>query len=448
MRTRCCWPGESVPMRAPACACMPTWASASVTRARSAAPGRRRSPSGGHEAGRHDLLHRGGERRVQDGALGDVAEAAPLAEARGVLAEEGHAAGRGREQAQHDAEQRGLPGSVRSDDAEEVARRHGQVDAVEHGHGAVAEPDVLQLDEGAHPRHRFRAAPGRAPRSASAREPAVAGRARRIRSDTSHQAAPAAHAVPSAQPADHVGRPVGAQLDAGASPTSTARMTATNARPAAWLTGRRRERPTRHTTTTANAAAAAACPLGKPADEVLGSRARQGGLQHGLDDGAGGQDAAARATSAGAASADSASRTRLAGQQHAPRASVVHRAGEDGAPVGASRPAWPRGDAASPGVSSGTAATTVSTARTARAREADGAPAAPGLRRGLGPAPGLAGVIDHGAHSTPHRPSRRTTASASRSAASGARDRKSPGSFTSTSIRRKPSRVSTPSIRA
>jgi hypothetical protein len=66
------------------------------------------------------------------------------------MPEEPHLAARGLEQAQHQAQQRGLAGAVGTDDAEEVAGLDGEVDALQHRHFAVGEADVVDLDEGPH----------------------------------------------------------------------------------------------------------------------------------------------------------------------------------------------------------------------------------------------------------------------------------------------------------
>ena len=104
----------------------------------------------GHEARRHDLLDGGGEVGVEHGSLGHIAEAPPLPERRRRMTEEAHVPAIGRQQSQHDAQERRLAPAVRPDDAEEVTRVHGEVDALEDGQLAVTDVDVLELDEGPH----------------------------------------------------------------------------------------------------------------------------------------------------------------------------------------------------------------------------------------------------------------------------------------------------------
>jgi hypothetical protein len=65
------------------------------------------------------------------------------------MTEEAHVPAIGRA-IQHDAQERRLAPAVRPDDAEEVTRVHGEVDALEDGQLAVTDVDVLELDEGSH----------------------------------------------------------------------------------------------------------------------------------------------------------------------------------------------------------------------------------------------------------------------------------------------------------
>src|SRR5262245_29177460 len=103
-----------------------------------------------HETGRDDLADGGGQAGVERRFLGDVAEAPPLAKCRGRVAEQEDAAMLGRQEPEHDPEQRGLARAIRADDAEEVAGRDREVDPLEDPNLAAIERDVLELDEGPH----------------------------------------------------------------------------------------------------------------------------------------------------------------------------------------------------------------------------------------------------------------------------------------------------------
>jgi hypothetical protein len=115
--------------------------------------GRARAPQHaerGDEPARDDFADGGGQGGIERGLLRDIAQAPPLGEGRGDMPEEPHLAARGLQQTQHQAQQGGLAGAVGADDAEEVARLDGEVDAVEHRHLSVGEADVVDLDEGPH----------------------------------------------------------------------------------------------------------------------------------------------------------------------------------------------------------------------------------------------------------------------------------------------------------
>src|SRR5215813_1981548 len=107
-------------------------------------------PEARHQPRGHDLADRHGQGRIERGSLRHVAEPAPLPEGGGRLAEEPDRSSLRLEQPEHDAEKRGLAGSVRPDDAEEVAWLHGEVDAFKHSHLAVGDAHALELDEGTH----------------------------------------------------------------------------------------------------------------------------------------------------------------------------------------------------------------------------------------------------------------------------------------------------------
>src|SRR5882672_6519318 len=104
----------------------------------------------GQEPGRHHLVDGHRQGGIEGGLLRHVAETAPLPERRRRVTEEADRAALGRQEAQYDAEQGGLAGAIRADDAEEVAGLDGQVDALEHRDRPVGEAHVLELDEGAH----------------------------------------------------------------------------------------------------------------------------------------------------------------------------------------------------------------------------------------------------------------------------------------------------------
>ena len=106
----------------------------------------RRAP---HE---HDLERR--ERELEDGILRhDREPARTLATAeRGERdAVELDDAGGGRDRAGQDAHERRLPAPVGSDDADDLSRRDGEVDRVQHGGIAVRERDRFRRE---HDRHR------------------------------------------------------------------------------------------------------------------------------------------------------------------------------------------------------------------------------------------------------------------------------------------------------
>ena len=94
--------------------------------------------------------HAGKGLRNLEGAR-EPAPAAPLGrEPRDVGAVEADAAGVGRHRAGGDAEQRGLAGAVRPDDAERLAVFEREIDAVGHHHGAETLRYVLQREDGRH----------------------------------------------------------------------------------------------------------------------------------------------------------------------------------------------------------------------------------------------------------------------------------------------------------
>ena len=104
---------------------------------------------------------------------GDAQAAAPLRrEARDVGAVENNAAGVRGNRAAGNAEQRGLAGSVRSDDAERLAFAEREIDAVRHHNGTEPLVDFFQSEKR---RHASPRAPVRSfPRKRESRAPPCA----------------------------------------------------------------------------------------------------------------------------------------------------------------------------------------------------------------------------------------------------------------------------------
>src|SRR5262249_51429692 len=105
---------------------------------------------GGRGAGGHALVRRQGRGRMESCPLRHVAEPAPLPERGRRLAEEPDRSRLRLEETEHDAQEGGLARPVRADDAEEVARLYGEIDAVQHLHLAVRYGHAIELDEGTH----------------------------------------------------------------------------------------------------------------------------------------------------------------------------------------------------------------------------------------------------------------------------------------------------------
>ena len=105
-----------------------------------------------------DAERAGGGELLVDEADADVLAFAHRGE-RGGAAVEGDLAGRGREGAGDDVDQRRLAGAVLADEADDLARRDAEVDAMQHGHVAEALRDSADLEDRVH------SVSGNAPRS-------------------------------------------------------------------------------------------------------------------------------------------------------------------------------------------------------------------------------------------------------------------------------------------
>src|SRR6266542_7100038 len=160
MSTRCCCPVDSAPMRVRA------HAGEGFLHARALpGPDALEAAEARHEPGGDDLAYRHRQCRIERSALRHVAQSAPLTKRGGRLAEEPHRPILRLEETQHHAKQGGLARAVRPDDAEEVTRLDGEVDAVEHTHLAVGHAHTFELDERAH-QTRLRRASHHAPKAA------------------------------------------------------------------------------------------------------------------------------------------------------------------------------------------------------------------------------------------------------------------------------------------
>ena len=101
----------------------------------------------------HQILeHRHAAERLRNlKRAGNAHAAAALrGKVRDVDAGEENAAGTGRNRAAGDAEQRGLAGAIRSDDAERLALGQHEIDRVRNDHGAEPLGDPVEAEDGRH----------------------------------------------------------------------------------------------------------------------------------------------------------------------------------------------------------------------------------------------------------------------------------------------------------